>query len=109
MKATAVSKADAAKQRGNEHFALKEYENALVEYSNAIALNSDDHTYYSNRSACLFRLGRYEEAVSDGRKCIDLRPEWVKGYWRTGYALLKLGQFEAAQETLKQGMHSTSS
>ncbi len=41
--------AAAAKDRGNAFFKNKDYENAIKAYSEAIAIDSSDKTYFSNR------------------------------------------------------------
>jgi len=49
--------------------------------------------FYSNRSAALMALARHREALADGRKAIELRPAWPKGYARVGAAFFALEQF----------------
>lgn len=49
--------------------------------------------YYSNRSAALLALGKHRDALADGKKCVDLRPAWAKGYARVGAAFSALEQF----------------
>jgi tetratricopeptide (TPR) repeat protein len=79
--------ADALKAQGNETFALGKFEEALQFYSRAIDKQNDaieKAKAYSNRSACLFNLARYEEAAEDGGMCIQLHPTWPKGHFRMG-------------------------
>ena len=60
--------------------------------------------YYSNRSACLSFLGDFEAAVADGRKCIQLAPEWPKGYGRLGLALFRSGDHMGAMTAYQTGL-----
>ena len=97
-------KSTAAKLQGNVYFQREQYDKAIAEYSNAISLNNGDHTFYSNRSLCYFKLGRYEEAISDGRKCMGLKPAWTKGHCRTAYPLIKVGHFGEAEDIVSKGV-----
>lgn len=56
----------------------------------AIELDPADATLYSNRSLCLLRIGEATKALSDASTCIKTRPEWLKGYYRKGAALMSL-------------------
>jgi tetratricopeptide (TPR) repeat protein len=56
----------------------------------AIELDPADATLYSNRSLCLLQIGEATEALSDASTCIKMRPEWIKGYYRKGTALMSL-------------------
>jgi tetratricopeptide (TPR) repeat protein len=56
----------------------------------AIELDPADATLYSNRSLCLLQIGEATEALSDTSTCIKMRPEWIKGYYRKGTALMSL-------------------
>ena len=60
--------------------------------------------FYSNRSACLSFLGDFEAAVEDGRKCIQLAPEWPKGYGRLGLALFRSGDHMGAMTAYQTGL-----
>ena len=56
----------------------------------AIDLDPTDAILYSNRSFCLLQIGEATKALSDAYSCIKVRPEWVKGYYRKGAALMSL-------------------
>jgi len=59
---------------------------------------------YSNRSACHASLRSYGNALADAQKCVELKPEWPKGYSRLGAALHGLGKYEEAVEALEDGL-----
>jgi len=56
----------------------------------AIELDLDDATLYANRSLCHLRIGEANKALLDANSCIKIRPEWLKGYYRKGVALMSL-------------------
>lgn len=62
------------------------------------------HVLFSNRSAALASLERYDDALADARKCVELAPTWAKGYSRLGLALFKLGKGEEAAEAYEKGL-----
>lgn len=45
------------------------------------------HRLLGNRSYCLEKLGRYEEALADAEAALALCPGWPKGSFRKGKAL----------------------
>ncbi|KAI9597026.1 hypothetical protein BDF19DRAFT_435582 [Syncephalis fuscata] len=51
---------------------------------------------YANRSASRCMLNDYEEAKADAEIAIRIRPDWGKGFYRKGEALLGLRQYEEA-------------
>ena len=94
----------AHKKKGNGHYAKKEWAEAIEEYTKAINLYDKDHSFYSNRSACYAASDKFDEALADGQKCVELKPEWAKGYGRVGYALFKLDKVKEAKEMYEKGM-----
>ena len=50
-------------------------------------------SFYSNRSGAYMNLGKFEKALEDGTKCVELDSNFVKGHNRKGLALIKLGRF----------------
>ncbi|KAF9602014.1 hypothetical protein IFM89_024771 [Coptis chinensis] len=62
----------------------------------AVELDPSDATALSKRSFSLVCLGDGEEAWSDAKACIKLRPDWPEAYYRAGRALSALEKFDAA-------------
>ena len=91
-----VADAAAAKEAGNAAFKAGRLEEAYTCYSSALAAAPSDEALYSNRSATLAKLGRYAEALDDGKRAISLQPQWGKAYSRAGFAALHAGDEEAA-------------
>jgi len=80
-----------AKEAGNREFSAKNYAEAVKHFTEAIQHDATDHVFYSNRSACYASLGQYQEALADGTKCVELKPDWVRGYTRKALAEFYLG------------------
>eukprot|EP00658_Telonema_sp_P-2_P037044 TRINITY_DN2667_c0_g1_i3.p1 TRINITY_DN2667_c0_g1~~TRINITY_DN2667_c0_g1_i3.p1 ORF type:complete len:226 (+),score=61.09 TRINITY_DN2667_c0_g1_i3:188-865(+) len=92
------------KAKGNAAFGESDWEEALYHFSKAIDLDPTDHVFYSNRSACNLKLGRTGNAVKDAEKCVEIKPDWHKGYSRLGAALLADGFPQGALASYKQGL-----
>ncbi|TYZ61166.1 hypothetical protein PybrP1_012382 [[Pythium] brassicae (nom. inval.)] len=98
-----VKSASRAKELGNEVFAQGKYLDAIDCYSTALKLCPDDAdyaynraVYFSNRAACLIRLGRPEEAIDDCTQAIELSPTYVKALVRRAEAYEKLDRLDEA-------------
>jgi tetratricopeptide (TPR) repeat protein len=79
------------KAKGNSAFKNKNFEEAVDFYTQAIELDQQDVSFYSNRAACYLNLKKYEEALQDGTKCVELNPKFAKGYVRKAMALKAMG------------------
>lgn len=94
--------AEELKVRGNEAFAAKRYEDAIVLYDKAIETDETNFVYYNNRAAAYHELKNYVKAIEDARKSISIENN-AKAHARLGAALwgqLKhreaKGEFEVA-------------
>lgn len=81
----------AAQDQGNAAFKAGNFEEAAEHFSAAIELDSSNHVLYSNRSAAYASLKRYDAALKDARKTVDLKPDWARvgaaavcSAWATG-------------------------
>lgn len=72
---------------GNEQMEKQNYTRALHFYTQAIFWSPHNHVYYSNRSACHASMKSWIEAINDAQACIDLNPDFSKGYYRLAIAL----------------------
>lgn len=96
--------AAAAKAKGNEFFKDQNYAEAIKHFTEAIKHDDTDHVFYSNRSACFASLEKYDKAYADGKKCVELKPDWAKGYTRKGLAEFFLEKYNDAADTYKAGL-----
>lgn len=59
---------------------------------------------YSNRSACYAALSKWEEALADGNKCIEVKPDFAKGYSRKAAALFGMRKMQEAASAYEEGL-----
>jgi tetratricopeptide (TPR) repeat protein len=55
-----VKTAEEWKSEGNEAFKQKNYAKAIQDYSQAIASNPQEYSFYSNRALCFFNTQQYQ-------------------------------------------------
>ncbi|KAK9927483.1 hypothetical protein M0R45_024664 [Rubus argutus] len=96
--------ADEAKAKGNAAFSSGDFNAAISHFTDAINLAPTNHVLYSNRSASYASLHKYSEALTDAKKTVELKPDWVKGYSRLGAAHHGLGHFDDAVSAYKKGL-----
>ncbi|XP_052107184.1 stress-induced-phosphoprotein 1-like isoform X2 [Mytilus californianus] len=92
------------KSEGNKALESDDFEEAIRKYTEAIALDPENHVLYSNRSAALTKAARYLEALGDADKTIEIKPDWAKGFSRKGTALCYLNRYEEAASVFMEGL-----
>uniref|UniRef100_A0ACD5TFW0 Uncharacterized protein n=1 Tax=Avena sativa TaxID=4498 RepID=A0ACD5TFW0_AVESA len=92
------------KKLANHSFKMKDYLAAVGSYSVAMALDPDDATLYSNRSACWLLMGDGDRALVDANQCRKMRPDWPKACYRQGAALMLLKDYKGACECFLDGL-----
>jgi len=96
--------AEELKERGNKAYGENNYADAIVFYSKAIEVDDKNHIYFSNRSACYYALNDFVKAADDGQRCIAVKKDWPKGYFRVGVALIALRKHKEAVDIIKKGL-----
>lgn len=103
-------------QEGNTYYKNKKYKQAIKAYTEALQNTKEiTHILLSNRSAAHIGAEKIPEAINDAKKCIELKPDWFRGYFRLGKAYLEEKNFtdayvnflysnklERSKETLEQ-------
>uniref|UniRef100_A0ACD6A695 Uncharacterized protein n=1 Tax=Avena sativa TaxID=4498 RepID=A0ACD6A695_AVESA len=92
------------KSKGAKSVELKDYAAASKFYSEAIKLDPADAVLYSNRSLCHLKCDEAHDALLDANACIGLKPDWHKGYYRKGAALMSLLEFKEASDAFLAGV-----
>lgn len=80
------------KRRGNCAFKAKQMDEAKILYSKAIEHDPTIVSLFGNRCAVNIAMSKYEDALKDADAAIKLDEKWVKGHYRKGQVLNKLGR-----------------
>ncbi|XP_012700506.1 tetratricopeptide repeat protein 28 [Setaria italica] len=78
------------KFQGREAVKNKDYLAATIIYTEAMDLDPDDATLFSNRSLCWFHLSEGKKALLDAQACRAMRSGWAEAFYREGAALMLL-------------------
>lgn len=72
--------ADDALDRGNEFFEVRQYEEAVEEYTEALRIDPEYAGAYYNRGYAYYLMGRYDRSIADYSKSLRLEPDDVDAY-----------------------------
>ncbi|XP_041789978.1 stress-induced-phosphoprotein 1-like isoform X2 [Chelmon rostratus] len=104
-----VENTDGKKRRGEsltvqgiQMFGQGQYSQAVDMFTEAINCDPKDHRFYGNRSYCYWCLEQYHSALTDAHRSIQLAPDWPKGYFRKGCALMGLKRYSEAEKAMEQ-------
>ncbi|XP_073115921.1 uncharacterized protein [Elaeis guineensis] len=84
----------ALKDQGNEFFKAGNHLKAAALYTQAIKLEPNNPTLYSNRAAAFLHLVKLSKALADAEMTITLKPQWEKGYFRKGCILEAMERYD---------------
>ncbi|XP_055917959.1 stress-induced-phosphoprotein 1 [Eupeodes corollae] len=99
-----MDKVNELKEKGNKALNQDRFDEAIEAYTEAINLDGNNHVLYSNRSAAYAKAGKFELALADAEKTIEINPTWPKGYSRKGSAHAGLNNFPEAFEAYSEGL-----
>ncbi|CAI6081430.1 unnamed protein product [Clonostachys chloroleuca] len=99
-----MASADELKALGNKAIAEKNFDEAIDKFTQAIALQPENHILYSNRSAAYASKKEWDNALRDAEKTTEIKPDWAKGYGRKGAALHGKGDLVAAHDAYEAGL-----
>ncbi|XP_056264913.1 uncharacterized protein LOC130189923 isoform X2 [Pseudoliparis swirei] len=88
--------------QGIQMFGRGRYSHAVDMFTAAIHCDPTDHRFYGNRSCCLWCLQRFPAALADAHRAVQLAPDWPKGHFRKGCALMGLKRFREAEASMLQ-------
>ena len=103
-KVMAEYKASQARDRGTAALKRQEYRTAAEAYHEACKLQPSVHSHFSNLSLALLKFGQPEHAATAARRCTELEPKFVKGFFRLGQALKVKEDYDGAAKALKEAL-----
>jgi stress-induced-phosphoprotein 1 len=99
-----MSSADELKALGNKAIADKNFDDAIDKFTQAIAIQPENHILYSNRSAAYASKKDWTNALNDADKTTQIKPDWAKGWGRKGAALHGKGDLVGANDAYEEGL-----
>merc|ERR1719217_1971668 len=97
-------KAEEHREKGNEYFKAQKWVEAKQEYDEGIRRNPKDAKLYSNRAACLNKLGAAPDSLKDLDECLKLDPTFVRAYARKGQAHALMKEYHKALKAYEAGL-----
>jgi len=97
---------DHHKSLGDSAFRSSDFIIAIKEYTHAIAFDPEFYLLYSNRSAAHLKNGEKSKSLADAKKCIELKPDFVKGHSRLATSLGSLGRWNEARNAYRHILSS---
>ena len=82
--------------RGTEYLAKGSYDQAILDFTEAIEINSNDADAYTNRANAYFRKKNYDQAILDFTKAIEIKPNFFSIYLNRGNAYAKKDNLDQA-------------
>ena len=73
-----VLQADEWKEKGNVLMKEEKFVEAMLNYTQAVKIDPDNPTYYSNRSLAFLKMQQYFLALEDANEVIRRMPKWTK-------------------------------
>jgi serine/threonine protein kinase/Flp pilus assembly protein TadD len=93
---TFVGNAQAAFNLGDTYFFKKEYDMAIIEYTEAIRLKPDYADAYFSRGASYLFKGDYDHAIADYTEAIRLQPDFAHAYYGRANAYSQKANYDQA-------------
>ena len=92
------NKALELKEKGNDLFKKKNYEEAEKCYSEGLRLNMGSRQLWTNRAICRNTMKKFKDALSDCDSALAINLKCTKSITQKGNALLGLDRFDEARE-----------
>ena len=96
-----VNEIESVKNKANEIFKQKKYEEAIEEYNKVLEFDPQNKKFNSlilaNRALCYQKLNKNKEALHDSNQSIKLNPYYARGYIKRGNVYMELKMYDDAR------------
>ncbi|XP_047459383.1 tetratricopeptide repeat protein 31 isoform X2 [Mugil cephalus] len=99
---TTTKKSASLTEKGIKLVQEGQYAQAVSMFTEAIKCDPKDYRFFGNRSYCYYCLEQYPQALEDAERSIQLSPDWPKGHFRKGSALMGMKRYSEAEKAMEQ-------
>lgn len=89
--------AEGKKNEGNDYYKKRDFAKALELYSEAVALNENEVTYYNNKAACYFEMKDFDRCIEECEMAIEKSKGGNYDYVKLGKAIARKANAKLAQ------------
>jgi tetratricopeptide (TPR) repeat protein len=86
---------------GNLHYALREYDNAIADYTEATSLDPRNAAAFAYRGNTYYAMKKYDNAIADCTEAIRLDPNYADAFYRRGIARQSKGDRAGGEADIK--------
>ncbi|MFT3894422.1 MAG: tetratricopeptide repeat protein [Anaerolineales bacterium] len=97
-------KVDLLKERAVEYSKLQNYEQAVADYSAALALQPKDATVLFSRGVAYEQMGQKDRALRDYQRAVEIDPQVADAYINRGIMFANIGNYRQAITSLSDGI-----
>ncbi|XP_062256888.1 stress-induced-phosphoprotein 1 [Platichthys flesus] len=99
---TSTKKSASLTEKGIKLVQEGQYAQAVIMFTDAIKCDPKDNRFFGNRSYCYYCLEQYPQALADAERSLQLAPDWPKGHFRKGSALMGMKRYSEAEKAMEQ-------
>ncbi|KAL7668851.1 hypothetical protein ACOME3_009535 [Neoechinorhynchus agilis] len=90
---------------GNELFALGNFAEANLAYTEALKTHGEYANLFVNRALCKLMLGEWNEVISDSKRAIEIDNQSIKGHFFLGLGYLEKAELDEAVHHLREARY----
>jgi len=87
------------KDQGNDEFNKGNYDKAIEFYTYATECDPKNAVFFNNRANCYHKMQKWDKALRDATKAVDLNSGYEKAWFRKAAAEVELKQWQDAYES----------
>jgi tetratricopeptide (TPR) repeat protein len=100
-----IDKASELKLKGNSLLTMGKLSDAITIYKEALGYHPKDETILSNLSQAYLQSKELQKSKECAEKCIKLKPNWPKGYYRLGKVCMQQEKYKDAKQSFQKGLN----
>ena len=78
---------------------------ALSKYEEALKLDPTNEAIMSNICQALLKMNRLDEATDIADRCVEVKPDWAKGWYRKGMVSMKKRRYADATASFQNALN----
>ncbi|MBX3548847.1 MAG: tetratricopeptide repeat protein [Xanthobacteraceae bacterium] len=92
--------------RGLGYLRIKEYDKAIIDFSEALLINPKNPYSFNFRGECWREKGNFERALADFESALNVNPDFTGAFYNRGLTYERQGKIEDARSEYNKGLQT---